>query len=378
MTERIRPTESDSPTTTVDEIIARWDIDAVVHAPVHALHHGRRAQWLATVLDDPTRLARAHLLVGGALATLARLPVAEGHLHRAESLLRKLGEGIGLEQTLLHTALLSSPANDEARSIRDLEEALTIAQEHTGTGHSQLVAAQMNIERTRRELDAERTRSTALYDANTELELANRRAAALIDLLQRQTALLERQSIEDPLTGLFNRRHLDAELVREVTRADRFGHVLSIAMVDIDHFKVINDRFSHQVGDLVLRAMADHFTAGLRTTDVVARFGGEEFVFIFPETSLSGAVTLVEQIRQTIERADWSTVHAGLAVTVSAGIVSSRFDHSAPHLLTCADAMLYLAKERGRNQVRWREISESSRADMLRDELLPIPVHVPA
>jgi len=85
---------------------------------------------------------------------------------------------------------------------------------------------------------------------------------------------------------------------------------------------------------------------------VVARFGGEEFVMILPETSLSGAVTLVEQIRQAIERVDWSAIQPGSAVTLSAGIVSSRFDHSAPHLLACADAMLYLARERGRNQVR--------------------------
>ncbi len=186
----------------------------------------------------------------------------------------------------------------------------------------------------------------------------------LVSYLSLQTALslqrisrLERESITDPLTGMYNRRHLDRRLVEEVERARRYGYPLSIMLFDIDHFKKINDQHGHQLGDVVLKNLARIFAGAVRRTDIVARYGGEEILIITPHTEISEAFDLAERIRllvQESEVADFRT-QAGrqpIHVTISAGVAELQEEmDSTRSLIELADEALYQAKSDGRNRV---------------------------
>lgn len=172
-------------------------------------------------------------------------------------------------------------------------------------------------------------------------------------IIDSQKEILARQSKEDFLTGLFNRRHLELLLSQEFARAKRYKLKLSVAMADIDHFKVINDTFSHQVGDEVLRVIASLFRQNIRSFDIIARYGGEEFVLILPETDLEEAVMVCERIRRAVENHDWSSIARGLAVTISFGVTDDMSRENYEKLLSFADIRLYEAKNGGRNQVRY-------------------------
>jgi len=194
-------------------------------------------------------------------------------------------------------------------------------------------------------------RTRELQDATDSLRRANEQKAQLLDELQRKTDELDRQSKEDSLTGLYNRRFMDHYMDREFDRARRFGHHLAVAMADLDHFKVINDRYSHGVGDQVLRVVARLLKDGCRGIDAIGRFGGEEFILCFPETSGESAHAVCEKLRLAIEGYDWPSVHADLAVTISFGIADAEKASDPKELIARADQMLYAAKRAGRNRV---------------------------
>lgn len=153
----------------------------------------------------------------------------------------------------------------------------------------------------------------------------------------------------DALTGLFNRRHVQARLGEEVARSLRTGRGFSLAMLDIDHFKRVNDEHGHQTGDDVLRAFADDLTSRVRKTDCVGRWGGEEFLLVLPETSKSAAHALLQALREHVARE-----RGGLPrFTISVGIAELPGDaNEAVTLVAAADARLYEAKRAGRNCVR--------------------------
>lgn len=159
---------------------------------------------------------------------------------------------------------------------------------------------------------------------------------------------LREASERDPLTSLYNRRKLYQLLTVELTRTRRHGHPLSLMLLDIDHFKRINDTFGHDIGDLVLMQVAEQISAMLRLSDILARYGGEEFVIACPETNLDGAVVLAEKIRSSIEVFSFPT--AG-EVTISVGISLLESEDDVNALIKRADKALYKAKEMGRNRV---------------------------
>lgn len=194
-------------------------------------------------------------------------------------------------------------------------------------------------------------RSRELHDLSEHLRQANTQKEHLLDELQRKTDELDRQTKEDSLTGLYNRRYIDAFMVNELKRSQRFGHRLSVAMADLDHFKVINDRYSHGIGDQVLRTVARILKDGCRGIDVIGRYGGEEFVLIFPETPVENARMACEKLRESIEAYDWLALHPELNVTISIGIASDRDGEGAQAILAAADEKLYQAKRAGRNRV---------------------------
>jgi len=172
-------------------------------------------------------------------------------------------------------------------------------------------------------------------------------------IIEDQKARLEKMSLEDSLTGLYNRRHLETQLRKDFARAKRHGHHLTVAMGDIDHFKRINDNFSHQIGDEVLKTVARIFLGNIRQYDDVSRYGGEEFVLIMIETPLEVAAKVCERIREAIENYDWNQIHPQLNVAISFGLAESQGFENYEKLLSAVDARLYEAKRAGRNQVRY-------------------------
>ena len=172
-------------------------------------------------------------------------------------------------------------------------------------------------------------------------------------------SLLEQENIADPLTGVYNRRHLDSRLNEEVSRARRHGLPLAVLMLDIDHFKRINDEHGHQVGDQVLVQFAALVNQQLREPDMAARYGGEEFVVIAPQTTRNDAVNLAERLRARVESAVFRVTDATppgekleIRLTCSIGVAElSEAIGRADTLLHCADQNLYRAKHAGRNRV---------------------------
>jgi len=183
--------------------------------------------------------------------------------------------------------------------------------------------------------------------------LVHYRVKALQDELKEANARLEALATTDALTGLYNRRYLDTVLFSELRRTLRYKAPLSIILIDLDRFKLVNDSFGHAVGDAVLRNVAESITKQARATDVTARYGGEEIVMVLPNTDARGAGELAERLRQSI--AELTHEHAGVSVKVTASFGIATYTAAGSlnpdDLLRQADEALYQAKHAGRNRV---------------------------
>jgi two-component system cell cycle response regulator len=177
--------------------------------------------------------------------------------------------------------------------------------------------------------------------------------AQLIETTRAENTRLEVLAHTDPLTQSLNRRALTVRLVAEMDRARRYNAVLSMLMVDLDHFKRVNDSKGHLVGDEVLREVAHLLQESVRSVDFVARYGGEEFVVVLPETAHAGAVIFAERMRERIEQMSFVREHGGAKLTASIGVASYPTNdiHTVEDLFTRADDALYRAKAAGRNRV---------------------------
>jgi diguanylate cyclase (GGDEF)-like protein len=224
---------------------------------------------------------------------------------------------------------------------------------------------------------------TSADDTNRKVEILERGAAdyvtkpfhprellARVRTLCRQRVLQEELEIAnlklyelsctDALTAVFNRRHFNSTLEAEVSRHQRYGTPVSLILVDVDHFKSVNDRFGHTVGDAVLREIADTLRLVVRKADVVARYGGEELAVILSNTGEAGAVILAERLRSAIERLEHHD-HEGhpFRTTASFGVAALEQGEtgiSTEALLGRADEALYVSKKTGRNRVAvWNE-----------------------
>lgn len=170
---------------------------------------------------------------------------------------------------------------------------------------------------------------------------------------KRMQEALREQAIRDPLTGLFNRRYLDETLPRELSRCQRSGEPLTVAMLDLDHFKRFNDAYGHEAGDVVLRSVGDLLGHSMRAGDLFCRYGGEELTLILHGSTLDDARARLESLRQAIMQMRMLYQGGDLpAITVSIGVAAvGKQEMDAAALLARADAALYRAKERGRNRV---------------------------
>jgi diguanylate cyclase len=176
-----------------------------------------------------------------------------------------------------------------------------------------------------------------LYKRSFELKAANKRIEELAEL--------------DELTGSFNRRCIMRMLDDEIARAQRVNTPCSIALIDLDWFKRINDAHGHPIGDEVLRTFAITVFANIRNIDKFGRYGGEEFLLVLPETPGDAAARILDRLRAIIADLDWSAFSPGMRVTISAGVATLRRDESPDTFLARADSALYAAKARGRNRI---------------------------
>ncbi len=190
---------------------------------------------------------------------------------------------------------------------------------------------------------------TVIKAAVSAIEKAYDFEATLSDKLR-----FEHLASTDPLTGCLNRRALVDKLDQELDRASRYEFPVTILMIDLDRFKLVNDTRGHLVGDAVLRQLGELLRAEVRSVDLVARYGGEEFVVLLPNTATDGGVSFAERLRQRVERHDFAGGLAPLALTVSIGVATFAGTpaQSAEELLAAADQALYRAKHDGRNLVR--------------------------
>ncbi len=169
--------------------------------------------------------------------------------------------------------------------------------------------------------------------------------------LKEAHARIEELAQIDELTGALNRRYIMQALSEEMTRAQRKAEPCSIAIIDLDHFKRINDRFGHLVGDEVLQGFSIAMGANIRNIDRLGRYGGEEFLLVLPHVSREQATAAVNRLRKIVADVNWAAISDGLAVTMSAGVVQIKPDEAAREILARADAALYRAKDAGRDCV---------------------------
>lgn len=309
----------------------------------HALHISHCSVVLATVGDTVGTVVAAHEdpEVGELTIDLERYPEIRLALETGKPVLvEDVRVHPLLEQAREHWAREGRPIRlqsvitlpftlDRSRQgvlfLRTESDGRTLTQEDCGFAEVALHAAISSIKRGQ---VVERTRED------------NRRLAAL--------------ATTDPLTQLFNRRAFLERLTVELDRARRYGHTLSLLVVDVDHFKQINDTAGHLAGDRVLGDIGGMLQRAVRAVDLVARYGGEEFVVLLPETPLEGAVLFAERLRELLERQMF--VGRGdevVQLTVSVGVATfpATHVHSADDLFARADEALYRAKQQGRNKV---------------------------
>jgi diguanylate cyclase len=200
------------------------------------------------------------------------------------------------------------------------------------------IAANLEAHLAKREATQARQRSSELEEAYVQL--------------RQQAAQLEQYARQDALTGLSNRRHLDESVKMLFDHAKQSGSMLCVIAADIDDFKIINDTFGHAIGDEVLKTIAAILREHARAGDLIARFGGEEFIMALPGLKTADAYHIAERARAAVQNFDWSQIHSGLRVTISLGVSGDLRLPNFERLISSADAQLYKAKREGKNQVK--------------------------
>lgn len=250
-----------------------------------------------------------------------------------------------------------------AKLEQEMSEVIKLIQSHVAVSENH----SGSLNRTARSLSATATpiqiRNTIelLIEENSRMrsETANlaqnlKKSKQHVSKMRQSLAESRLKALRDQLTGLSNRRHFDTSLAREVTKSLADGSPMCLAMVDIDHFKNINDTFGHQVGDQVLKYLGQLLSENVKGRDVVSRYGGEEFAIILPSTDIANARTLVENIRSQIEETNLVVTKNRKSIgkiTASFGLSQVVNNDDPETLIQRADAKLYLAKNAGRNRV---------------------------
>ncbi|MBE9610674.1 GGDEF domain-containing protein [Chitinilyticum piscinae] len=283
------------------------------------------------------------LSLGQVLIAAGRLAEARCHLEQSLQLVMSFGSKPLLEQIHEKLAALFEAEGDHERALYHHRAyhtlAITEARElaNTRLGNT--------LDRRMKEVDL-RLQLLQTRHENSQLRLYSSRKSA-------EMALLAHQASHDALTGTLNRRMLDEQLELLLQRSLQEGSALSLLMVDLDHFKAINDSFGHAAGDQVLRLTGRMLQQSSRNNDLVARYGGEEFMMLLPGADEHTAQIVAERVRQKIQNADWASQQEGLRVTTSIGVATLQEHDDPASLQQRADKALYRAKSGGRNRVEF-------------------------
>ncbi|WP_373973772.1 diguanylate cyclase [Chitinibacter sp. SCUT-21] len=287
----------------------------------------------------------------------------------------------GQTQSLLSLGRLHAQQQQIEPAIHELQQALELAQSHESDHLQQQIHYELSMlyeakndyiratmhhigfhnfylqlqkQNTRDQLDA--LSSRRLKQAEMKLQLL--KSELELKQLMQQRSLehermqqLENAAFHDPLTGALNRRALNEQLPLLIQQVRHEQSVLCLIMIDFDHFKQVNDLHSHQIGDEVLKTGLQILQALTRETDLLARFGGEEFVLVLPRNDAKVALRIANRMREEIEKFDWQTISPDLAVTISLGCAQWQPHMTLDALFAAADHALYQAKHQGRNQV---------------------------
>lgn len=331
------------------------------------------ARHLAEKVGDARLALLAAINMAGALGGEGRVDEALAQFTSLLPIARAQGDRSNESLLLANAGEAARLAGDHAHARRLCEEALAIAGEIGSKVRQQQAHVQLSLaceaagdlagalshykasHVLEREMHAGEARRLAEAHAlRGEIERARQETARLRRArrdLTRENRKLVRQAHEDPLTGLANRRAFDAVLDARLTDARSHERPLAIVIFDIDRFKAINDRFTHAIGDAVLKEVAALLRAHCRAYDIAARIGGEEFVLLLREADLASASHVAERVRTEIAARDWQSIAPDLAVTVSGGVAVDPGQGSAGTLLRAADTALYEAKRAGRDRV---------------------------
>jgi len=209
-------------------------------------------------------------------------------------------------------------------------------------------------EEVREKLQSVLDNTSNVLEHNQKLEQKLERSALVMQELQRDLEVVRQQALTDSLTNLSNRKAFDSEIVRIAEEAKADGQTFSLILMDIDHFKAFNDNYGHQVGDQVLRLVAQTLIDGVKGRDVAARYGGEEFAILLPQTNLTGGIKVADSLRSVVQGKELINRNSGETlgrVTLSGGVAQYVTGEPLENLIERADSALYTAKHNGRNQI---------------------------
>jgi diguanylate cyclase (GGDEF)-like protein len=317
---------------------ARGSLGSLAEAEMLYRQHVRNMRQLGDRSNEALGLTN----LGEALRRRGRLPEARAVLIEALSLSNTLGAIPRQRSAHRELSVVYEMERDfenalgHQRHFHELEQGLWMEKMEARTALSSL------------ELELDRVSKEAA-DFRHRLEEAEGEHSRLAQRIRK----LDAQAKEDSLSRLPNRRHIDEQLPTLLAQCIERSLPLSLAFVDIDSFKQINDGYSHMVGDEVIRRVATTLSRLSRPTDWVGRFGGDEFLLALPGANLASAVQVCERIRAAVALEPWETLATGLKVTLSIGVASSQDNHDLATLLAAADLRLYKAKSAGRDQVAY-------------------------
>jgi diguanylate cyclase (GGDEF)-like protein len=299
--------------------------------------------------DDPATTADSEKTRGWLYFKIGQTAKSLTHYEKALEIYSAIGKKDEIANTHRELAKVCKESDQFAEALEHLEKFYELdaqLRSDAAERRAQALAAKLDLEKARHDAEMHRVRSEELAVLNSQL--------------QNQAVLLEKLAREDELTGLANRRKLEEFAIQAFADSRRHNSSLSMAIADLDFFKGVNDRFGHATGDDVMRILGAVLREVCPQGALAARFGGEEFVLILPNTKAEQAFALCEKVRVMIETYDWKQLHPKLAVTISLGLSDSQEAGTHERLLSLADLRLYEAKNAGRNCTRPLQLQTSS------------------
>ncbi|HEC20119.1 MAG TPA: GGDEF domain-containing protein [Gammaproteobacteria bacterium] len=251
------------------------------------------------------------------------------------------------KESLHHSRKLDAAVHAHVQDIQSTVDAAPESEALKQQIQSRLDAIRTHLDQFR---ETEETRQQQLEAQLAQLNNRVHGMESESEKLRRRLQEKHEQAVRDPLTGLYNRLAYDERIVQEFARWKRYGKSMVLMMIDVDHFKKVNDTYGHKAGDKALVLIADQLRNHLRESDFLARFGGEEFVVLMPETDLDAAVIAAEKLRSAVELCQFHYQNKQVDITVSAGLAQLRKEDSVESLFKRADEAMYRAKQAGRNR----------------------------